>query len=345
MGRAPTGRPTSFDIAYLAGVSQPTVSRALRGEKAVSRATRERIEQIARELSYAVDKNASSLRSQRSNTIALLFFEDPTADDSMINPFFLAMLGSITRACANHGLDLLISFQRLEDNWHMQYQDSHRADGLLLLGYGDYALYEERLRQLHRQGTHFARWGSVSSDASGATIGSDNLGAGQIVGEHLLASGRRNIAFLGHADSHYPEFEHRYAGLCQALIEFGIVPDRGLQFDAITTEAAGHRATKTLIAGGRHFDAIFAASDLIAIGAMRALVEAGLKVPDDIAVVGFDDIPAASLTNPPLTTIMQDIGGAGKRLVDTLLAQIEGRPGPESRLPIRLIVRESSSPA
>ena len=97
MGRRPTGKPTSFDIAYKAGVSQPTVSRALRGDRSVSKATRERIEQIARELNYTVDRNASSLRSQRSNTIALLFFEDPTPDDSMINPFFLAMLGSITR--------------------------------------------------------------------------------------------------------------------------------------------------------------------------------------------------------------------------------------------------------
>jgi len=86
MGRKPTGRPTSFDIAYAAGVSQPTVSRALRGDRSVSQATREKIQQIARDLKYTVDKNASSLRSQRSNTIALLFFEDPTPDASMINP-------------------------------------------------------------------------------------------------------------------------------------------------------------------------------------------------------------------------------------------------------------------
>ena len=98
MGRAPTGRPTSFDIAYLAGVSQPTVSRALSGSPMVSEATRKRIEAIAHQLNYKVDKAASSLRKRRSDTIALLFFEDPTADESLINPFFVAMLGSITRA-------------------------------------------------------------------------------------------------------------------------------------------------------------------------------------------------------------------------------------------------------
>lgn len=345
MGRAPTGRPTSFDIAYLAGVSQPTVSRALRGDKSVSEATRARIKQIASDLNYTVDKNASSLRSQRSNTIALLFFEDPTPDESMINPFFLAMLGSITRACANHGLDLLISFQRMEDDWHVQYQDSHRADGLILLGYGDYRQYEERLAQLRRQGTHFARWGSVTSDKSGSTIGSDNFGAGRLAGGHLLERGRRKLAFLGHANDHYPEFAQRYRGMCKAMEEAGIVPDSALQRDAITTEEAGYVAMRSLIDSGSFFDGIFAASDLIAIGAMRALAEAGLKVPGDVAIVGFDDIPAASLANPPLTTIMQDIKGAGERLVETLLAKVEERDGPDNRLPTRLIVRASTGGA
>ena len=115
MGRLPTGRPTSFDIAYLAGVSQPTVSRALRGDRSVSPATRERIETIARELNYTVDKNASSLRSQRSNTIALLFFEDPTPDESMINPFFLAMLGSITRAAKSAGLSYKAAWDAIDE--------------------------------------------------------------------------------------------------------------------------------------------------------------------------------------------------------------------------------------
>lgn len=342
MGRKPSNKPTSFDIAYLAGVSQPTVSRALRGSRSISLVTRERIERIARELGYTVDKNASSLRSQRSNTLALLFFEDPTPDESNINPFFLAMLGSITRHCANRGLDLLISFQRMEDDWHKRYQDSHRADGLILLGYGDYALYESRLTQLVRQGTHFVRWGSVDAANIGPTVGSDNFGAGRLAGEHLLARGRRRIAFLGTADEHYPEFQARHAGLCKAVMTAGLACDPMLQHDAITTEQAGHAAARALIDSGVQFDAIFAASDLIAIGAMRALAERDKRVPEDVAVVGFDDIPAASLTSPPLTTVMQDLRGAGEVLVETLLAQIEDRPSPPPTLPTRLIVRGST---
>ena len=342
MGRKPTGRPTSFDIAYAAGVSQPTVSRALRGDRSVSEKTRAKIQQIARDLNYTVDKNASSLRSQRSNTIALLFFEDPTPDQSKINPFFLAMLGSITRATADEGMDLLISFQRMEDDWHVQYQDSHRADGLILLGYGDYTKYRERMEQLVRQGTHFARWGSVSSDTSGVTVGTDNVTAGKLAGRHLIESGRRRIAFLGHADDHYPEFAGRYRGLLEAMQDGGIAKDAALQFDALTTEEEGWTAAKGLLDSGAQFDAIFAASDLIAIGAMRALAEAGRRVPQDVAVVGFDDIPAASLTTPPLTTVMQDIRGAGQALVETLLAQIEGRDLPPRKLPGKLVVRGSS---
>lgn len=343
MGRKRSTKPTSFDIAYLAGVSQPTVSRALRGSRSVSLATRQRIEQIARELNYSVDKNASSLRSQRSNTIALLFFEDPTPDGANINPFFLAMLGAITRATANRGLDLLISFQKLEDDWHVRYQDSHRADGLILLGYGDYTVYTERLRQLVESDTDFVRWGAVGDGDIGITVGSDNFGAGQQAGVHLIGLGRRRIAFLGQADEHYPEFADRYRGLCAALDQAGLPIDPALQAGALSSEEDGRRATEVLLARGGKFDAVFAASDLIAIGAIHALTDAGFRVPQDIAVMGFDDIPAASLTSPPLTTLMQDLKAGGDLLVETLIAQIEGRDLPAPTIPARLVVRRSTA--
>ncbi len=342
MGRKRSTKPTSFDIAYMAGVSQPTVSRALRGSKAVSLATRQRIEAIARELNYSVDKNASSLRSQRSNTVALLFFEDPTPDGANINPFFLAMLGSITRAAANHGLDLLISFQKMEDDWHVRYQDSHRADGLILLGYGDYTAYQSRLRQLVTSGTAFVRWGSIDDDNIGMTVGSDNFGAGRLAGEHLLSRGRTRIAFLGQADEHYPEFADRYGGLCAALKEAGVAADPALQRNALNSEDDGRAAVQALVSAGQSFDAIFAASDLIAIGAMRALAETGKRVPQDVAVIGFDDIPAASLANPPLTTISQDLKSGGERLVEALMAQMHDRVIPGAMIPARLVVRATT---
>lgn len=337
-------KPTSFDIAQLAGVSQPTVSRALSGSPAVSEATRKRIEAIARQLNYKVDKNASNLRRRQSNTLALLFFEDPTPDGSLINPFFLSMLGSLTRTCALRGYDLLISFQHMSDDWHVDYEDSHKADGLILLGYGDFEEYRARLDTLVAQGTHFVRWGSVAPGGTGTTIGCDNVQGGYDAAAHLLAVGRRNIAFLGHASSNYPEFHDRYRGACAAQSDRGVAPDPMLQADVLYTERGGHDGVAELLARGTKFDAIFAASDLIAIGAVRALAERGLAVPADVSVVGFDDIPAASLTHPSLTTIAQDYGLAGEVLVDTLLRQIKGERTESLSLPARLIVRRSSAP-
>ena len=335
------GKATSLDIAYLAGVSQPTVSRALRGSPMVSEETRRRIETIAQQLNYKVDKNASNLRCQHSNTLALLLFEDPTSDDSLINPFFLSMFGSITRACAQRGYDLLISFQQLSGNWHVDYEDSRKADGILLLGYGDYLEYRERLDQLVRQGTHFVCWGAVLEGQPGLSVGCDNFRGGHDVTRHLIGLKRRQVAFLGTASGHYPEFFERYRGYSTALREAGIAVPAALQVDAISMENSGYAAACELLARGEPFDAIVAASDLIAIGALRALQERHIDVPGAVSVVGFDDIPAASLANPPLTTVMQDTRLAGEVLVDTLLQSIRGEPGHNRTLPTRLIVRRS----
>lgn len=334
-------KATSLDIAYLAGVSQPTVSRALRGSPSVSEETRRRIETIARQLNYKVDKNASNLRCQHSSTLALLLFEDPTADDSLINPFFHSMLGSITRACAQRGYDLLISFQQLSGNWHVDYEDSRKADGILLLGYGDYHEYRARLEQLVRQGTHFVCWGAVLEGQSGLSVGCDNFQGGLDATRHLIGLNRRRIAFLGTASSHYPEFLERYRGYSEALHSAGLTVSPSMQVDAITMEASGYEAMLELLARQEPFDAIVTASDLIAIGAMRALQEQRIDVPGTVSVVGFDDIPAASLANPPLTTVMQDTRLAGEVLVDTLLRSIRGEPVQDCMLPTRLVVRRS----
>ena len=335
-------KATSFDIAQLAGVSQPTVSRALRDSPTVSAATRTRIQEIARQLNYKVDKNASNLRSQHSNTLALLLFEDPTPDDSMINPFFLSMLGSITRRCAMRGYDLLVSFQQLSADWHVDYEESRKADGLILLGYGDYRDYAQRLGQLAEQGTHFVRWGSVQPGAPEVVIGCDNAEGARLATHHLIERGRRAIAFLGQAGKGSPEFLDRYRGHKAALREAGLAADTALQADAISTEEAGHAATAALLSGTAGFDAIVAASDLIAIGAIRALHAAGRDVPGDVAVTGFDDILAAGFANPPLTTVAQDPRAAGERLVDTLLTLVKGEAASSLVLPARLVVRASS---
>ncbi len=335
-------KATSMDIAHRASVSQATVSRVLRGSPLVNAETRKRVEEAVRELNYKVDRHASSLRTQRAGTLALLLFEDPTPDDSHINPFFLSMLGSITRACAKHGHDLLVSFQQLSDDWHADYEDSMKADGLILLGYGDYLAYESKLAHLVAQGTHFVRWGAVLHGQPGISIGCDNAQGGALVARHLVEGKRKKIAFLGDASTHYPEFFARYCGCDAALREAGLRINPALQVNAASTEQAGYEAAKVLLARALPFDAIFAASDLIAIGAMHALKEHGLRVPEDVAVVGFDGTPMARFSNPPLSTVVQDTSMAGELLVDTLLKLVRDEPAQSITLQPTLHVRQSS---
>lgn len=335
-------KATSFDIAYRAGVSQSTVSRALRNSPLVNEETRLKVQAIAKELNYKVDKNARNLRSQQSNTIALLLFEDPTSDDSQINPFFLSMLGSITRACALEGYDLLVSFQEMANDWHAEYEDTNKADGIILLGYGDYVAYKEKLVHLHEQGTHFIRWGAEVKDMQVSTIGCDNFTGGYQLTQHLLAQDRKQCAFIGTASRRAPEFNDRYRGHCQALEQAGIDVDVNLQIDALYTEEAGYTATKDLLTRGIKFDSLFGACDLISIGAMRALQEHDLSIPQDVAVVGFDDIPMANFTNPSLTTAKQDTLLAGQLLVANLIKLINGETPNTQLIPAQIIERQSS---
>ena len=331
----------SLDIAHLAGVSQSTVSRALRGDPMVSAETRERVLEVARQLNYHVDKNASSLRRKHSGTLALLFFEDPTTDDSAINPFFHSMLGSIIRSCSRQGYDLLVSFQDLLRDWLADYEYSHKADGIILLGYGDYLAYRGRLEALIERGAHLVRWGQVLPDHPGVSIGCDNFAGGRLAAEHLLKLGRRRIAFLGEIAPSAPEMAERYRGYRAALLDAGLTPDPQLQAGAVSTEFSGAEGLRALLARGLDFDAVFAASDLIAIGALRALAAAGRRVADDVAVVGFDGIPMGAVARPALTTISQETQRAGEALVQSLINQIGGHPAESMILAPRLVVRDS----
>lgn len=337
-------RPTSFDIAALAGVSQPTVSRALSGNPAVSAETRARVLAAAEQLQYKVDKNASGLRRQHSRTLALLFFEDPTPDETLINPFYLSMLGSMVRACASHGYDLLISFQQLSDDWHVDYEDSRKADGIILLGYGDYLQYRPRLEALVRRGTHVVCWGNPHNSEFAFMIGSDNEAGGYQATTHLLELGRRRIAFVGSVSPGYPEFHDRYLGYDRAHAEAGLDTPHRLRVDAGPSEAEGRLAVEELERRGEKFDALFAASDLAAIGAMKALQERGRLIPQDVAVVGFDDLAAAGYASPPLTTVAQDARAAGAALVEALIERIDGCEGESRLLPVTLKIRGSSQP-
>ncbi len=333
--------PTSLDIADLAGVSQATVSRALRNSPLVREETRERIQRIARDLNYFVNRNAAGLRTHQSNTIALLMFDETEGDGAQINPFFLSMVGYITRAAARHGYDVLISMQQLTDDWHVEYQASNRADGLILLGYGDYVTYREKLSALARVNTRFMIWGPRINDQPGHSIGCDNIDGGYRATRHLLDIGRRRIAFIGNTSQRCPELAARYYGYVRALEEAGYTPDPELKVDANNRGKLGYRAMQQLLAGSREFDAVFGVTDVVAIGAMRALHDNGFRVPEDVSVVGFDDVPIAAHVTPALTTVRQDIRLASEGLVDGIVGLIEGKPVASTLMAPSLVVRNS----
>lgn len=335
-------KATSFDIAHMAGVSQSTVSRALNDSPLVNIETRRKVQEIARQLNYKVDKNASNLRRQRSSTIALLLFEDPTSDDSMINPFFLSMLGSITKASASRGYDLLVSFQNLDSDWHAEFEDSHKADGIILLGYGDYRSYEGKLTQLQEQGTHIMRWGAPVAEYPGISIGCDNFQGGKDVTEHVLSLRQGNFAFIGDVGDKAPEFQARYEGYLQALEQHSGTSVASVQIDAISAESAGIDAAQQLLDRQAPLpDAIVCAADIIAVGVLKTLKAAGVQVPADVAVVGFDNIQLSAFTTPSLTTVQQNTIQAGEALVENLLRAIEGEQTTDYLMPATLIVRQS----
>lgn len=342
-------KATSFDIAHMAGVSQSTVSRALSDSPLVNPITREKIKQIAKDLNYKVDKNASNLRKQQSKTLALLLFEDPTTDDSSINPFFISMLGSITRATAEAGYDLLVSFQNLNDDWHAVYEDSNKADGLILLGYGSYTDYEYKLSQLEEQETRFLRWGAPDKKHPGISIGSDNFQGGKLITEHLLKLGRRHFAFIGEANESAPELKARYLGCVKAISNFMLDNNKEqtsmlCQVNAISTETDGYKAAIEILNSlddVKQLDAIVCASDMMAIGAIKAVNEFGLKVPDDIAIVGYDNILVSGFSTPPLTTVQQNTQLAGQLLVTNLLKLIHNETVDDILMQPELIIRHS----
>ena len=337
--------PTSRDIADIAGVSQATVSRALRNSPLVRKETRDRIQAIARELNYFVNRNAASLRTHQSNTIALLLFDDGSETDSRMNLFLMSLLNDIVRIAAGLGYDVLLSLQQLSDDWHIQYQASNRADGLILLGYGDYMQYREKLTALTDANTRFMIWGPLIKDFPGHTFGCDNEDGGYQATRHLIGMGRRDIAFIGSQSRRSPEHGARHAGYRRAQREAGVTCNEQLRFSADNSEHQGYEATMQLLESGATFDAIFAGTDLIAIGAIRALQDSGKHVPGDVSVVGFDDMPLAAYVSPALTTVQQNSELGAEGLVNGIVGLIKGKPVESSLMAPRLIVRESCGAA
>lgn len=331
-------RPTSFDVADLAGVSQSTVSRALRGNPGVNLETRERVEAAARQLGYVVDRHASSLRLKSSETLALICICRPGEDRAAINPFYFSLLGSIAAATSARGFNLIVSFQDEPGNFRSDFVSSGLADAMILIGTTSNGAAWDHWAAQQAKGVRFVCWGSPGSPF--AWLRSDNLAGGRMAARHLIERGRRRLAFVGPLGTSQQQFDERHAGFtaeatsAQASVQL-IEPD---PMDDRLSQ--GEAAAQQLIDAGLPCDGIFAACDMIALGMLQRFERAGIAVPDSVAIVGFDGIRAGSLASPQLTTIEPHLEEAGLRLV--AMALDDDAPDGDARTPVNLVVRSST---
>jgi DNA-binding LacI/PurR family transcriptional regulator len=332
---------TIADIARVAGVSKSTVSRALNNNPLISEETRERIQAIAREHRFAAHQGARCLSLQRSDTIGLIvpLYGGCPEHNFITDPFFVEILRGITLTLAAYGYDLLIGQPSTEAPGDVQrYLESKRTDGLILLGCQGYL---DDISAIFGPDAPIIVWGA-SKDLVFCSVNSDNLSGGKLAAHHLLNSGRRRIAFLGGFDGE-PEVEFRYHGYARALREAGCDVDPALVSYGDYTGEAGYAQMRDLLEQSSDIDGVFACSDLMAIGAMEAIREQGRRVPEDVAVVGFDDIQLAAYCSPPLTTIRQNLLTAGQALVRNLMQFLQDGFVTHTILPVELVVRKSSA--
>lgn len=324
------------DIARLAGVSASTVSRALAGSEMISLKTRTRINDLAREHGFQLNQMARNLRLRRTNAIGVIFLLDMEVGKLFADGFFGSMLGHVADAIMARGYDLILSKTVPSDeDWLDAFANSGRVDGVIVIGQAN---QQPALRRVAAGYDPIVVWGQHDEQGGYCSVGTDNFVGGQLATQHLLARGRRRVVFAGKAD--LPEFRARYDGFLAAHREAGLEP-AGSIAPLLTSEAA-HAAMTAWLGAHEPPDGVVAASDVVAIAAIRALRERGLLVPDDVLVTGYDDSPLASQTIPPLTTIRQDVAQGAAQLVDRLIRRMGGDLCERIILTPELVIRASA---
>jgi DNA-binding LacI/PurR family transcriptional regulator len=327
------------DIAKLAGVHSSTVSRALAGSPLVAKKKRDLILRLAKERGYVINSVASNLRLQRTQTISVVVPLGHEAGQALTDPFFSQMLGHLADEITQRGYGMFL--QKIlppMDDWLPRLIASHRADGIIIIGQSTEHAAIEGAAANYRP---MVVWGGHLEHQSYCTVGTDNVGGARVVVEHLIRNGRRRIVFLG--DPVVPEIKLRHEGYQYALAQAGRGTAAARIVPAHLTADTAYESMRAFIREGGQFDAVFGATDVIALSAIRAITASGLTVPKDVAVVGFDDIALASQFNPTLTTMRQDLARGARILVDLLFRRLNGENAPSATMQAELIVRESSA--
>jgi LacI family transcriptional regulator len=330
---------TIQDIADRAGVSNQTVSRVLNGKPDVAESTRQRIEQIIDELRYVPSTAARTLRNQGTKTIGLIVPDNA-------NPFFAEIARGVENAGFQAGYSVVLcnSNKSLERELeHLRMLQAKQVDGIIFIAS---TTHIDQIRPLVESGIPVVMFYRDPGDLNVDTFKIDNQRAGYIATQYLVDLGHTAIACIRPASATTPSGK-RVLGYQQVMTEQGLPWSDALTPQGDNLLSGGEEAARQLLDGGVDFTAIFATNDAMAIGAMRALRSRGYRIPEDVSVIGVDDIILASYVDPPLTTVAQPKQIAGEQAVNYLIQRMENNLPEGARttiLDVELIIRDSCAP-
>lgn len=328
---------TITDLARLAGVSAGTVSRALANNSLVNDRTRERIQALAREHGFQPNQMASRLRRQKTGVIGVAIPLGHDRSQQISDTFFMTLLGHLADELTGKGYDLMLRrvIPDRDEDWLDRFIGSGMIDGVLVIGQSDQF---ERIEDVADGYRPMVVWGNRQEGQRHCVVGTDNRLGGKLAAERLIAAGATGIAFLG--DVSAIEFAARHAGAREVAERMGV------PISAHPTHLSPDRMGAEIAAHLDHLppgcNAIFAATDAVAVASLHELRKRGIAVPDAMRLVGFDDLPIAAQTVPPLTTIRQDIAAGARAMVDLLLRRLAGEDTESLVMPPRLILRETA---
>jgi len=335
------GRGVTMDeVAKAAGVSQATVSRVVNGNPRVNTATKRLVERTIDRLGFVPNVAARTLVTRRSDSIGVLIPE-PTSR-VFGDPFFGQVLRGVSSALTARRQKLVLFLPSTEDEEKelQAYLGAGHVDGVIMYSlHGNDPLPD----QLRRRGVPVVVGGRPPSGSRVSYVDYDNRAGGVAATDHLVEIGRRTIATISGPLDMTAAID-RLDGYRDALRAAGLEPDPGLETAGDFTQESGIVAMQELLARRPDLDAVFAANDVMATGALQVLERAGRRVPDDVAVVGFDDLPIAQTTRPPLSSVRQSLEVMGRELVNVLLERVEHRDSIARKvvLETQLVVRQSS---
>jgi DNA-binding LacI/PurR family transcriptional regulator len=331
---------TMDEVAKAAGVSQATVSRVVNGNPRVNLTTRRQVERTIERLGFVPNSAARTLVTRRSDSIGVLIPE-PTSR-VFGDPFFGQVLRGVSSALNARRQKLVLFLPQTDDEEKelQGYLGAGHVDGVIMYSlHGDDPLPD----QLRRRGVPVVVGGRPPTGSRVSYVDYDNRGGARAATAHLVEIGRRAIATISGPPDMTAAID-RLDGHRDALRAAGMASTPELEATGDFTQESGIRAMEDLLARRPDLDAVFAANDVMATGALQVLERTGRRVPDDVAVVGFDDLPLAQATRPPLSSVRQSLDVLGRELVNVLLDSVEHRDSIARKvvLDTQLVIRQSS---